>query len=284
MTSRLTPFVTAWEGWFRARRPSELVSEEELREHLRELRADDAFWERQRPRFETGWDRVERRLREEQRPLRALLSPETTQRLVEGVEALEPDPDAVRTFLRSPAIESMLGEILYNGISEFLKRVDLLGNIVDKLPVLGGIRRRVMAAFKEEVEGRLETQIKGFLGSFSGRAVDRMIQYVLSEEHRAGFREARRRVAEHLLDRPLQSLLPDAATSARWKEAAWKALRQEQASEAEHLSRFYEDMDEPLDGWLWESSPGLRELVARQLERFLESEEAAGWTLSADEA
>ena len=252
--SRLTPLVRALDGWLRAQTPSGLVQRDEVADLLQQVRDDDALWERQRPRFETVWRRGEERLRGESRALRELLDPETAKRIVDGAAKLEPDPEAVRTFLRSPAVEAMLGEVLYNGISEFLKRADLLGRVVDKLPVLGGIRRRVTAAFKDEVEGRLEGQIKGFLGSFSGRAVDRMIQHVLADEHKDGFAEARRRVADHLLDRPVRSLVPDAETTDAWRDAVWAGFRRKSPREDDLLTEaFAQYGDEPLDAWMFET-------------------------------
>jgi hypothetical protein len=280
MTSRLSPFVKACDAWLRARTPAELATQEEVEDLLQRVRADDELWARQRPRFETVWRRGEERLRGEQRALRELLRPETVGRLVEAAESADPDPEAVRTFLRSPAIEAMLGEVLYNGISEFIKRADLIGRVVDKLPVLGGIRRRVTAVFKDEVEGRLEGQIKGFLGTFSGRAVDRMIQYVLSDEHKAGFAEARKRVAEHLLDRPVRAMVPPPETTDRWREALWESFRKQPPGEEDHLTKAYAEYGaEPLDTWMFETSDGLKDLIGRALERFLESERAEGWSI-----
>ena len=276
--SRLTPLVRALDGWLRAQTPSGLVQRDEVADLLEQVRDDDALWERQRPRFETVWRRGEERLRGESRALRELLDPETAKRIVDGAAKLEPDPEAVRTFLRSPAVEAMLGEVLYNGISEFLKRADLLGRVVDKLPVLGGIRRRVTAAFKDEVEGRLEGQIKGFLGSFSGRAVDRMIQHVLADEHKDGFAEARRRVADHLLDRPVRSLVPDAETTDAWRDAVWAGFRRKSPREDDLLTEaFAQYGDEPLDAWMFETSDRLKELLGRGLERFLASEHGQGF-------
>lgn len=283
--SRLTPFVKACDTWLRGRTLAELVSEDEVHDLLESVRADDAHWERQRPRYDKVWTHVEERLRGESRPLRELLHPKTSERIVGMLAALEPDPEAVRTFLRSPAIESMLGEILYNGISEFLKRADLLGRVVDKLPVLGGIRRRVTAAFKDEVEGRLESQIKSFLGSFSGRAVDRMIQYVLSDENKAGFTEARKRVVDHLLDRPVRSLVPDPEASDRMREQLWESLRKSPPKQREQIAKAYEAFGgEPLETWVFETSDGLKELLGRGLERFLESDQGAGWTVDGGQA
>src|SRR5690606_16951181 len=107
-----------------------------------------------------AWSRGEQRLRGEQRSAREMLSPEAAGRLLDAFERAEPDPEAVRTFLRSPAIEAMLGSILYTGITEFMKKADLFGNLFNRLPVIGPIRKKIMAMASEEIEQRLEGKIK----------------------------------------------------------------------------------------------------------------------------
>lgn len=263
--------VGRFDAWVRTETLAGLLPREELQALLEEAGRDDAAWERARPHFERLWARGEEWLRAEQRPLEALLSPEARARLLDAAAAAEPDPEAVRAFLRSPAIEAMLGAVLYEGINEFLRRADLLGNMLNQLPVIGGIRRRVMDLFKEEVETRLGGQIKGFLGGFSGRAVEKMIGYVLSEEHRPGFREARRRLAEHLLRRPVTSLVPDPATSLRWRDAAWEGLRE--GARSRETGPFLEKVwaehgQEPVGGWAWPLSPRGKARLAAILDRF----------------
>jgi hypothetical protein len=271
-------FLDDLDAWLRERRAPDLLAREEAGRLLDELRKDDAFWTRLRPRFDRAWTRAEERARAEKRRLDELLSPEAQKQLLDAAEAFDPDPEAVRTFLRSPAIETMLGTVLYTGIFEFIKKVDLLGNMINKLPVLGPIRKRVMAALSEEFEPRLEGQIKAFLGGFSGLAVERMIQFVLSDENREGFRKARRRLAEHLLKRPVATLLPDAVTTARWRDAAWSGLRQASLrDEAQILQWIYEDHgDATLGSWWPDASPFGRSLFERGLSQFLA---AKGWRL-----
>lgn len=263
--------VARFDAWLRQQTLESLLPLDDALALLEEAGADEAAWSRARPRFEKLWARGEELLRAEKRPVEALLSPTARARLLDAVAAAEPDPEAVRAFLRTPAVEAMLGDVLYHGITEFLKKADLLGNLINQLPVIGGIRRRVMDMFKEEVDTRLGGQIKGFLGGFSGRAVDRMIGNVLSEDNRAGFREARRKLVEHLLKRPVHSLVPDAATCTRWRDAAWEGLR-EAARSKEHrapLEKVWaEQGKEPVGAWAWPLYPKSRALLAAALERF----------------
>lgn len=280
--ARARAFVTALEDWLRGQPMAQVVPRERLRSTIDELRGDDAFWEEMRPRYERAWAEGEAKLRAEQRPAREVLSPATCERILEGLERLDPDPEVAKAFLRSPAVESTLGEVLYHGITEFLAKADLIGRVVNKLPVLGPIRKKVMAVFKDEFEGRLEGQVKGFLGQFSGKAVDRLIQQVLSEENRPGFRAARRKVGEHLLERPLASLIPAPEQTDRLRDELWKGLRQAALkNEDELLEQVYADHgDETIGEWTWKLSPAATELFAAPLASFLESEAGKGWTVS----
>lgn len=272
-------FLEDVQAWFAERRLGELLTKGDLQQILAALRQDEPFWTDLRPRFEEAWGRVEARLRGERRPLRELLSDEAVQRLLDAAEALEPDPEAVRAFLRSPAVESALGQTIYDGIFEFMRRADLFGALLNKLPVIGPIRKKLMAVVAEEVEPRLEGQVKAFLGGFSGLAVEKLIQRVLAPEHRDGFRAARRRLAEHLLGRSVSSLVPEPAVTARWRTAVWEALRKASLkNEDEVLDWLFADHGElVLGAWAFRSRPAT-DVAVRSLERFLGA--GKGWRLA----
>ncbi|MBL4845664.1 MAG: hypothetical protein JKY65_09070 [Planctomycetes bacterium] len=266
-------FVQALDAWLREQPIQDLVPRETLVGLIQEGRDDEALWTDARPRFDRAWAWIEDKVRSEERPLRDVLSAEACERFLDGLERVEPDPDAVRAFLRSPAIEHMLGEVLYHGISEFLRKADFVGRIVNRLPVIGPIRKKIMGVFKEEFEGRLEEQIKGFLGQFSGRAVDRMIEHVLSEQNRAGFSAARRKVGEHVLSRPVKTLIPSGEATGRARDQLWGGLRKAALREEETLlEQAYEDHGaDPWSAWAWPLTERSTELLAATLARFLAS-------------
>ena len=93
------------------------------------------------------------------------------------------------------------------GIFEFIKQVDIIGNIVNNLPIIGPIRQQIMASFKTELDRTLGKQVKGFLGTYSRLATEQLVSLVLSEDNAAGFRSARRRLVEQILSRPVSSLV-----------------------------------------------------------------------------
>jgi hypothetical protein len=274
-----TRFVTDYDAWLREQTLRSLLSKEELLGASKALKEDDAFWEKHRPRFDELWALGEKRLRDEERPVRELIGAAAATRVVDGAEGLDPDPEAVSAFLRSPAIEAMLGSVLYQGITEFLKKADLIGRVVNKLPVIGGIRRKVMGIFTDEIENRLEAQIKGFLGGFSGLAVERMITFVLSDENRQGMAKARGRLANHLLDRPVKSLIPEPDSCLATRDRTWEGLRGAQIKESALLDALYADHgDEVLGKWLVELIPASCAVLSKPLDRFYTSEAGRRYT------
>jgi len=266
--------VRQLEARLREQRATDLVSADEVEALVAELRTDEAYWSALKPRFDETWARVEAHLRNENRPLRDLLADNMVDKAVEAAGSLEPDTDAVGAFLRSPAVEAMLGDLLYTGITEFMRRADLIGAVIDKLPVIGSIRKKIVATFAEEFERRLEGQVKGFLGGFSGMAVESMIQFIFREENRPGFRSAQRKLMEHLLARPLNTLLPDEEQTSWLRESVWGSLRESSLKdEREIIDLIFEVAGEPpLSDWMWPMSDTARGLGARALADFWDSE------------
>jgi hypothetical protein len=61
-----------------------------------------------------------------------------------SVESVSINEDILKAFMRTKAVESLAGAILYTGIFEFVQRADILGNIVNQLPVIGPVRQQVL--------------------------------------------------------------------------------------------------------------------------------------------
>lgn len=114
-------------------------------------------------------------------------------------------------------LSSLLPARRYDAIFEFLQRADIVGNVVNSLPLIGPIRQQVTKELKRALDLVLGPQIKTFLASYSRVAVQRMIDFVLRDENKANFRTANRALAEALLQRSVATLLPSASDSAKLK-------------------------------------------------------------------
>jgi len=264
---RATALVEQLEAWLGEQRAADLITADEIETLAAEIRADQTYWNALKPRFDAAWARVEAHLRKEDRPLKEILADPMVDRAIEAAGDVEPDVDAVGAFLRSPAVEAMLGDLLYTGISEFMRRADLVGPIIDKLPVIGSIRKKILATVADEFERRMESQIKGFLGGFSGMAVESMIQYIFRQENRAGFRSAQRQLMDHMLARPLNTLLPGNEMMLSMRDSVWDSLPEAALkNEREIIDLAFEVAgEEPLAAWLWPLSTTARGVGERVL-------------------
>merc|ERR1719229_217876 len=103
--------------------------------------------------------------------------------------------------MTQPAVEQILSDILYEGIFEFIQKADLLGNVVNSLPVIGPIRQTIVAEFKKSLDRVLGPQIKKFLASYNRVAVQRVIDLVVSPQNTQAFGAANRKIVESLFER-----------------------------------------------------------------------------------
>jgi len=273
------------DGWVRGQTFAELFKKQEVKNLLQEIAEDSDYWMNQRKSFDQVVDLVEQYLRQEDRSLKSLLRDGLTNNILEKVETLDVSPDVVKAFMRTPAVESMAGAILYTGIFEFVQRADILGNVVNNLPVIGPIRQEINKALKQTLDQTLGTQVKDFLGTQSRPAVEQMIQFVLSKDNKAGFGLSGRRLADYVLSRPVSSLLPSEESAKDLREDLWKASRQVVGSVADQ-SEILDDVFAKIgDRKVGELVPKFPESAKRGMlalwRTFLDSEDGVGLGLSA---
>jgi len=247
---------------------------------LEEIKSNEQLWIDNKVVYDDYWMKLDEKLRLENRPLNELLGASVTSKILKTVQEIDVyDPTAVRTFLQTPAIELMISGILYEGIFEFLQRVDIIGNVVNQLPVIGPIRQTIVKEFKSQLDKVLAPQVKIFLSTFNRVAVERMISFVLSKENRLGFATANKKLVENILSRKINTLIPSKDSSNKLKESLWSALREvpikdlqpsvdilyEQVGD-KSISSFI-DVDKVLD-----SSTTARNLLARNINKFISSD------------
>ena len=141
-----TQLLDLLEVWMRRQAISSVLSRSQAAGLLEELRNDRRFWAQQRKQFTRVWTSIVEGLRQETRPLSAVLGDSTSARLLDAFEEMDEEPAMVDAILRSEVVEKMLGHVLYEGIVEFLERADLLGNLIKGLPILGPLRQQAPLA------------------------------------------------------------------------------------------------------------------------------------------
>jgi hypothetical protein len=206
-------------------RIASFISKDELISVLEEIKANDELWQENKIVYDKYWLKLEEQLRNENRRIDEILGSSLTSKILKTVQDIDVyDPVAVRTFLQTPAVELMISGILYEGIFEFLQRVDIIGNVVNQLPIIGPIRQSIVKEFKQQLDKVLAPQVKTFLSTFNRIAVERMISFVLSKENRKGFGAANVKLIENILSRKISTLVPNKDTSNKLKDQAWSAI------------------------------------------------------------
>lgn len=200
-----------------------LAPEEKVAEWHRAL-TDPTRREAIRGGLERLLDDGRERLLAERRTASELMGERAAKAACELAEAWEPDEASIRRLVRGEAGERMMASVLFDGIMEFVRRADILGPIVDRIPVLGGLRRRIMSGLKEEFERRAERQVRLFLETFAKAAVDRAVRFIVSDENRSLMRRARGELAARLLELPLRELAVGPARHEKIRRALTDAL------------------------------------------------------------
>jgi hypothetical protein len=274
--------IELWRDWVRERSVNDLLARVDLTAIGREVAKDDETHEAAYKLYDLLWDWIRDELAREERTVREVFGSELSGYLIKLVQATEPDEETARILFRSSAAEAMFGRVLYEGITEFLSQVDMIGAILDKVPLIGGIKGKIQDNIPEGTGGLVEGRIKQFLGNFSGAACEKALNFVLSPEHVDDVQAVQAEVVSHLLDQPVNGYVPEEEESERFKQALWAGL-EERLNEIDllmdRLDRFYERISShSLDEFFPEElPPTVKKVSASVLERFLEEEPVQKW-------
>jgi hypothetical protein len=283
-TGRAETVIDRVDEWLRLQTFSGMVDRHELKKLLSDVVSDDDYWARQRGTYDTIFDEVDTLLRREERPLQQILNEGVLAKVLDQVEKADVDPSLLKAFMRTPAVESMAGAILYTGIFEFVQRADILGNIVNGLPVIGPIRMEINKALKEQLDATLGPQVTQFLGTQSRPAVEQMISFITAEENKQAFGKSGRRLAEYLLNRPVNSIMPSRDSALKIRDQGWPVIRELVSTvEAQEklIDGFFEKNGDVMIGeYLPDLPPSAKRGLLRMWQRFLDSEEGMGLGLS----
>ena len=176
------------------------------------------------------------RARKEDRDVRGILGTQTSDRLLDLVEAAELDAAAVKAFMSSPPVAALLSSVLYEGIKEFLLKADILGNIVNQLPIIGPIRVQIMKEVQKQLDRTLGKQVQQFLVGYNKALVQSAVDYVLKVQ---GVGKAMRSLGDSLLSRPVASLIPSEPSTDQLRNSLWGALT---TAEPQQVTRVVDDV------------------------------------------
>lgn len=210
----------------------------------RAARADPEAWAAVEASATSAMEAVEEKLRKESRSLRELVGPDAAGSIEESVAVGLSEGfsrEDLRAGLRTPAVERAIGAVLKDGIFEFMQTVDLLGNVIGRLPILGPLRQQVIDGFRREVDRALGAQIDGFLGRYTRLAAEQtLLPFLTAEANRATLAQSARQLARYVLDRRVSELLPPAETAESLRRellAGMRSLDVDTVGEGAHAAR-----------------------------------------------
>lgn len=259
---------------------SSTLSSTDLVTIIADVQSNDGLWNEYKSKYDEYLSSLESKLRDEDKTVAEILGESSVESIYRIVESLPKyDKAVVTTFMNEPTVEKILSSIIYEAIFEFLQKVDLIGGIVNTLPVIGPIRVTIVKEFKKQLDRLLGPQIKTFLASYNRIAINRIIDLVVSED--IAFSKVNGNIVRSVLNKSINSYLPDQTSSAQLKEDVWNFLRGVDIENiAKIINVFYDDfgsvaVSELADvGYVLDrSTPNLRQVIVNFVEKFLNSEE-----------
>ena len=203
---------------------ADVISKEQLIDILKEIKSK-VNSSSNKMLFETTFDKITNYIREEPRTIGEIIGKNNTNRILSFVDNVSIDETIVRSILQQPVVESVLSTVLYDAIFEFFQRVDLIGSIINNLPIIGAIRQTIMKEFKRNIDLVLGSQLKSFLASgYNKIAVERMIKYILLPPQIISIKKANKSLLNTIIARKLNSLLPNNNMLDTIKSSTWQAL------------------------------------------------------------
>jgi len=205
-------------------RIEDVISREQLFAMLKEIK-ENANTGSNKLLFDTTFDKVTNYIREEQRTIGEVIGKNNSDRVLSFIDNVNIDETIVRSILQQPVVESVLSTVLYDAIFEFFQRVDLIGSIINNLPIIGAIRQTIMKEFKKNIDLVLGNQLKSFLASgYNKIAVERMIKYILLPPQMSSIKTANKSLLKIVIARKVNSLLPSNSILEAIKANSWQSV------------------------------------------------------------
>jgi len=230
-------------NWIKAEQLESILPKQDALSIIDELLSDEELINDSESVVMKNLDKLERKLLEETRSVAEILGKETTDSILKTVENVDGyDPDAVRAFLGSEAVNKLLAQVLYDGIYNFFQTIDVFGNIIGNLPIIGPIRNQIRDEAKRSLDRTVGPLIKSFLRTYTKVAVLEASDFVLSPGNRKIFASANVKLASNILERPVNSLVPPSDMTSKLRNDAFEYLREAKMTDLEEYVAFCYDL------------------------------------------
>ncbi|KAL3928412.1 MAG: hypothetical protein SGBAC_012664 [Bacillariaceae sp.] len=228
--------------WFQKEPLESLLPKADALKIVEELVSDQTLIDDSEALVVTNWDKIQARIQNEKRSAKELIGEETCDRLLKSVASADIyDNEAVRAFLGSDAINTLFAKILYDGIYEFFQTIDVFGNLISNLPIIGPIRNQIRDETKRNLDRTLGPLVQGFLRSYTKVAVLQASDFIMSPGNKKSFGNANARLVSNILERPVSSLLPPSQLAVSLRKDLFDYIRSVKVEDVEQYADFVYD-------------------------------------------
>jgi len=243
LNDQTSPSMPEAIDWFQKESLHSLLPKADALQILDELISDEGLIDDSEAMLEQNWAKIERRIATENRSTKEIVGDETSDRLLKSVASADVyDNEAVRAFLSSDAINSLFAKILYDGIYEFFQTIDVFGNLISNLPIIGPIRNQIRDETKRNLDRTLGPLVQGFLRSYTKVAVLQASDFIISPSNKQSFGNANVRLVSSILERPVSSLLPPSGLAASLRKDFFNYIRSLKVEDVEQYADFVYDI------------------------------------------
>lgn len=140
--------INNFKSWVSDRTVEKILPKEKIYRIIEEIKCSPNAASSFKPIYNEVFSKFEIFMETEKRSIKQLIGAEASDKFLTSVEQTNIyDATTVRAFLISPIFEKMIGTVLYEGIFQFIQRIDFVGNVVNKLPLLGPLRQNFVTQF-----------------------------------------------------------------------------------------------------------------------------------------
>jgi len=223
-----------------------LMPKEDLMEMIREVRSNAVIMKKVENRFQYFWKYFAALVYNEKRSFKEILGPEISTKVLQVAEKLDIyDHRTVRSFIQTPAFSHVLSGVFYEMFFDMGKKVDVLGRIVNRVPIVGPIRASVGRGVKRGLDKTLGVRFKRSLAPrLTEDSIKRLADFMVSQQNRSPFESINRNIVDGIISRPLSTIFPnDKEQIEKMRAAAWSMLTETPPDEIFPLiSLFYDNV------------------------------------------
>jgi len=209
--SRPSAFATNLLTLLEAESVGTLMPKEELVAILVELRKNDIIMEKIHNRFSHVWKYFHFLVYNEKRSLKEILGEDLTLKVLNVAEKLDIyDHRTVKSFVKTPAFSNVVSGVVYESMFDVGRKIDVLGGVVNSIPVVGPIRQGIGRGIKKGLDKTLGVRFKKSLSPVvNEESMQKVAKFMSSQKNKQTFEQMNRNIVENIISRPLCSIFPD---------------------------------------------------------------------------